>query len=232
MKNNYLFTAACVFISAVVLASLGTFRFISPASLLAFFVLTLILLIFGLKKEFPFLLFIFFIVFTLGVIRYNTFNFIDERNIKNYAYRSPDAALVQGAVRSQMQGAPGGKKIRFLLEARAVKARDKWQAANGLALVSAYGRGALPFRYGDIVILEGHLGRPFSFKQKSNFNYIKYLANKRIYCTLNVKRASLAKKIGEDKKRQQEKQGANQGGAEGREVHVRRLNLNRVSNAC
>ncbi|MEE9500275.1 MAG: ComEC/Rec2 family competence protein, partial [Candidatus Omnitrophota bacterium] len=151
------------------------------------------------KKDFLFIVFLFLLVFLLAVLRYNSFNRIQRYNIKNYIFYSPDEILVKGEVKSDIS--TGKKKIAsFTLEANSIKQDDRWERADGLALVNMYGTKKPAFKYGDIVVLEGRLRRPFSYGKKSNFDYRKYLANKRIYSILNVKKGQSLRKIGEDKK--------------------------------
>ena len=200
MKNYYILLISIVFICGLVLTAFGVFAHFSSVFL---FVLTVILfallgLSIKIKKDFLFIVFLFLLVFLLGVLRYNSFNRIQRYNIKNYIFYSPDEILVEGKVKSDIS--TGKKKTAFTLEANSIKQDDRWERADGLALVNMYGTKKPAFKYGDIVVLEGRLRRPFSYGKKSNFDYRKYLANKRIYSILNVKKGQSLRKIGEDKK--------------------------------
>ncbi len=200
MKSYYILLISVIFICALILTSLGVFRYISALFLAILIIFVFGLLILSTKRDFLFTAFLLLLVFLLGVARYNIFNTIDKNNIKNYIYFTKEPVLVQGKVVSDPSRSRNGKKETFILEANSVRLAGNFRKANGLALVNLYGRNTPVYQYGDIVVIEGTLRTPFSYRGQPGFDYRKYLANKRIYSTLNVKKNFLSKKIGEDKK--------------------------------
>jgi competence protein ComEC len=140
------------------------------------------------------------LIFLLGIIRYNLFNTIDDNHIKHYTRYLRETIRVEGSVASDPQTTRSGKKKTFILKADSIESKGKRLGTTGLVLVNLYKKNAPVFEYGDIVVLEGILRQPFSYKRDSNFDYREYLANKRIYSILNVKKISFVKKIGEDKR--------------------------------
>lgn len=206
MKRHYILFIGIAFICGVFLAAFALFASLPHTLLGAVSLILFLLLALSSKRDFLFTAFLFLLIFFLGVLRYNAFNIIQRDNIKNYTFRSRGKVLVQGKVASDPEedgstsSPSSGKKRTFILETRAIRQSGHWLPASGFALVNLYGREEFAFRYGDIVVLEGTLRRPFSYKRDANFDYREYLANKRIYSILNVKKGSFAKKLGEDEK--------------------------------
>jgi competence protein ComEC len=196
MKNLYLLFLGCIFICGIVLASLAVFAFLEPASFFAIIAILLGALTLFRKRDTLFILLLCLLVLLLGGARYNVHNRIDKSNIKNYR----KAVLVKGEVVSDPEESRAGKKRTFILEAGWIKTKTGAEKVSGFALVNAYDRKAFRYRYGDIIVLEGVLSRPFSYYNKSGkFDYRTYLADKRIYCVLNAKKGSFSEKVGEDK---------------------------------
>ncbi|UCD54758.1 MAG: ComEC family competence protein [Candidatus Omnitrophota bacterium] len=197
MKNYYILLISIVFICGLILTSLGIFAFLKPQILTIFIIALFALLILFLKRNTLFVISFFLLVFLLGIIRYNAFNVIDKKHIKNYIRHSEKTILVQGRIiKNPIES---GKKATFILKADSIESEGKRRDTSGLTLVNLFERKTV-FRYGDIVLLEGFLRQPFSYNKQSNFDYRKYLANKRIYSILNVKKGFFVKKIGEDRK--------------------------------
>ena len=200
MKNYYILFISVVFICSLILTSLAVFEFCRPQALAASIIAVFTLLTLSFKRDSLFIASFFLLVFLLGIVRYNTFNIIDENHIKNYARYSQNTALMEGTVASDPKGSRGGKKRSFILEVNSIRSDGNRRDTTGFVLVNLYGDRRPLFRYGDIACLEGSLYQPFSYKKQSRFDYGKYLANKRIYSILSVKKGLIQKKVGEDKR--------------------------------
>ena len=203
MRNFHLFFINASFLCGIILASKGCFKYIPPGVVIVFIILTFALLVLSVNKERAFLFLFVITVFLLGGFRYLAFNVIDGDNIKNYTENTQRKVVVRGEIASDPSNP--GKKTTFTLSCASVKTDGTWKNARGLALVKintgAKKESVKPlFQYGDTVILEGNLRRPYNYGRKTNFDYRKYLADKRIYAILNVKKGFLSEKIGEDRK--------------------------------
>jgi len=199
MKNAYLLIVSVVFICGVLLASYGVFASFPPDFLLLLSLALFLSCVLLMKNSFLFSVILFGLVFILGVIRYETYNYIDSRNIRNFISYPSEKVLVKGEVRSDPLESRAGRKKAFVLEAHSVKSHRRHESADGFMLVNVYGEGAAPYRYADIAVLEGYLRKPFYYGGKSRFDYEKYLANKRIYTTMNVKKGFFSEITGENK---------------------------------
>ena len=200
MRNLYLLFASAAFICGELVLVSGIFGFIPPFFLLVILAAFFFLPILFFKKNILFIILLFCLIFLLGATRYAIFNMIDKDNIKNYIYASENPVLLQGTVTSDIDTSPAGKKTTFTLEAFSIKEKNGWKRAKGFVLVNVYGGETVDLKYADIVLLEGALKAPYSYYTgKSNFNYRKYLGNKRIYAILSLKKGFFAKKIAENK---------------------------------
>jgi hypothetical protein len=198
MRNFYLLLVASAFICGVVSASLALFASLPPAFLPVLALSLFALMISLRKKDVLFILLLFLLVFLLGVERYNVFNRIGASDIRNCA-PSYKTVLVEGRVASDPEESRAGRKKTFILEAYSIKTENGPEKASGFALVAAHDEGAFGYEYGDIAVLEGVLSRPFSYyNEKNNFDYKKYLGDKRIYTVLTVRKGFFSEKIGED----------------------------------
>jgi len=198
IRNFYLLVASAVFICGVVLASYGVFAFLRPVS---FFLLSLALFlscILLVKNNLLFSVILLALVLILGAVRYETYNYIDERNVRNFISYPSEKILVKGKVHSDPSENRAGKRTTFVLEANSIKSGNRSENVNGFVLVNVYGAGKIPYRYADMVIAEGVLRRPLHYGRGTGFDYEKYLANKRIYTTMNVKKGFFSEIIGED----------------------------------
>jgi len=153
---------------------------------------------FFIKRDRLFIFFVILLVFLLGIIRYNTFNRIDEDNLKNFIRYPKKTVSVIGEVAGDTDESRTGKKKNFILKAKSIRLNKAWQRADGCALVNVYGKDTQTFRYGDIVVLECTLRKPYSYRGTAKFDYERYLGDRRVYSILSVKTGSFVKKIGED----------------------------------
>jgi len=198
MRNNFLFVFAVIFTSGIILTAHSLFANLGAIFLPASIFILLILSIIFRKKDIVFLSLLFAAIFLLGAFRYYTYNKIDRNNVKNYITGSP--ALVHGLVASDPEGSKTGNKIGFTLRARSIKIGRTTHEVNGFILVNSYNMEANGFRYGDIVVLQGIVNKPYSFGyKKTAVNYTEYLADKRIYAVLSIRKSFRVEKLGEDK---------------------------------
>ncbi len=81
-----------------------------------------------------------------------------------------------------------GPKTSFDLEVQEFKTKEGWKKQSGRVLVNVYRDCGLA--YGDELLIEGKLHRPFNYR-KSSFSYRDYLWRKKIYLILSVKKAGM-----------------------------------------
>ena len=89
------------------------------------------------------------------------------------------------------------KNSEFIFKAKKIKAGGSWYAIQGKVLVKTFVKER--FRYGDILLLEGKLYRPFSMQLSERFDYQKYLENKNIYSLFSVGQQRYVKRLGRNK---------------------------------
>ncbi len=200
MKNVYLLAVSVVFICGVVLASYGVFASFSPVFLFPLALAFFLCAAFFVKKSFLFSAILVGLVFILGVIRYETYNHIDSRNIRNFISYPSKKTLVTGKVQSDPVESRSGRKKTFVLKAHSVESARKRESAGGFMLINLYGSNKPRYRYGDVAVLEGYPAKPFFYGGKYGFDYVKYLANKRIYTVMNVKKGFFSGIAGGDKR--------------------------------
>lgn len=80
----------------------------------------------------------------------------------------------------------GARKVSFILKAREIITDRQSYRVQGRVLVNVSARQS--FSYGDELILEGRLYKPFAFGGQKNFSYRDYLRNQGIYSILSVKK--------------------------------------------
>ncbi len=105
-------------------------------------------------------------------------------------------ARIQGLVDNDPASTPAAK-TSFYFKAKKLIAADKAYPVHGEILVNAFGR--VDFNYGDELILEGSLHRPFNFGANTNFSYPDYLKSQGIYYILEVGKAGEIVFLGRDK---------------------------------
>lgn len=88
------------------------------------------------------------------------------------------------------------KGALFILKARELGINRVWQKTCGEVLVKVFFTEKHKFSYGDKLILEGKLYRPFSFS--IGFNYRDYLKHQGIYCIFSVRKNSVVKELGKN----------------------------------
>jgi len=128
-------------------------------------------------------------IFSGGLFLSNTYG-LSSNHIRNFSFYKSGPVLIKGIVTSF----PEAKSNRssFILSVEELIQTDKVYSVSGKVLVRLLKKGI--FSYGDRLLLEGRLYRPFSFSRE--FNYRDYLKRKGVYCILSVKKNNLVKQLG------------------------------------
>lgn len=114
----------------------------------------------------------------------------DISRVARYYYQKP--FMVKGQIISDVEQRRffNRQKKVFTFKIKQVKSPWGWKDRDGRVLVNLY--GDLPCGFGDELLLEGKLYRPFEFDKEGHFSYRKYLARKGIQYILSVKRGNQA----------------------------------------
>ena len=121
-------------------------------------------------------------------------------HISRLPYLDRDEPIfVEGMVVSDVEPRPffHGKKTVFSLEVSRIKSPRGTKEQKGVILVNIFRQEDI--RYGDHLLLEGKLHRPFNFSKKSNFSYREYLYRKGITFILSVKKIGFVKVINRER---------------------------------
>lgn len=127
-------------------------------------------------------------IFSGGLFLSNTYIF-PSNHIRNLVFYKSDPVFIKGIVTSFPEIKPN--RSSFILSAEELTQADKVYSVSGKALVRVFKKGT--FSYGDRLLLEGRLYRPFSFSK--GFNYREYLKHRGIYCILSVKKNNFVKRL-------------------------------------
>lgn len=128
-------------------------------------------------------------VFFFGIFYSQNFGTLPGDHISSFLRSSPRHIFLKGVVADDPQASltPYHKtKVRFLLNADAIKESDDWRHARGLVDVNLYASLREPLRYGRHIVLEGMIARPVGLKNPGLFDYANYLAIKDVYAVLRV----------------------------------------------
>ncbi|MDI6759066.1 MAG: ComEC/Rec2 family competence protein [Candidatus Omnitrophota bacterium] len=139
-------------------------------------------------KAFIWLLFI--LAISLGSLFLSLTYILPLNHIKNFILYKGAPIFIKGTIISFPQG--GHNRSSFILSAKELICSDKTYSVSGEVLVKAENRKEA-FFYGDRLLLEGRLYRPFSFSKE--FNYRDYLRRQGIYCVLSVKGNNFVKRL-------------------------------------
>ena len=135
----------------------------------------------SIKKEKTFIIGLFSFMVFLGMAFYASFNVVENNNVKNLIGRE---VFIRGVIMSD----PLEKKS-FIIESR--------DGVSGKILVRTRGQNLREYRFGDVVELRG-TPREIPRYPLGRSDYRKYMANKKVYAMLYLKKET-AKKIYEDK---------------------------------
>lgn len=124
-----------------------------------------------------------------GAMHSQSYQAFPEHHISriSYGYRK-QPVLVEGVVVSDVEKRPffKGKKTVFTLKVDRVHSPWGWKKKSGDILVNLFREEKI--NYGDHLLLEGKLHRPFAFSNDSNFSYPDYLYRHGITFILSVKK--------------------------------------------
>lgn len=125
----------------------------------------------------------------LGLVYAKNYQIFSSNHVWHipYGYRQ-EPLSVEGVVVSDVEKRPffKEKKTVFTLEVRRIRSPWGWKEKKGAILVNLFREEDV--RYGDYLILEGKLHRPFNFAQDSRASYRDYLYRKGITFILSVKK--------------------------------------------
>jgi len=151
------------------------------------------------RKTFLSTVFLLLAITGLGMVYTQSRQGIDRDHVMHvakYYYKKPVA--VKGVIVSDVQqrAAVNGSKTTFTLDVREVQAPWEWQKKNGKILVNIF--KDLDVDYGDYVMLEGKLHRPYNFSAGKNFSYRNYLYRRDIRFILSVKKDADIRVLGQN----------------------------------
>jgi competence protein ComEC len=138
----------------------------------------------AIKKRLRFDIFLFFLIFFLGIALLKNSQILPKCHIAKYtSYRNNSLHIVRGIIVSQ----PLLKinKTSFIFESREIQSDNLRHNCCGNIIV--YMRGKKDLNYGDELILQGNLHRPFSFGILKRQSYRDYLYNQGIFSIMHVK---------------------------------------------
>ncbi len=167
-----------------------------------FYLLIFALLIFGAgisKVKFLSTAFLLLAITGLGIVTTHSRGQVSHDDIEHVArYYRRKPITIEGIVASDIQKrkAINGIKTTFTLKVLQVQAKWGWQKRKGKALVNIFGASGIA--YGDHVILEGKLHRPYNFSPDRHFSYREYLARRDIRFILSVKKNALVRILEQD----------------------------------
>ena len=155
--------------------------------------------LFVVKRSRLFFVFVLTIFFCSGYLYAYSYGYLHEKDIARAArfYRGKPIA-VRGVIVSDIQKKEvfNKNKTSFTLEVRSIQAPWGWEHRNGRILVEIF--RPLDIAYGDYLLLEGKLHRPFDFSKEEHLSYSDYLANQQIYYILSVKKDGPIEILGRD----------------------------------
>lgn len=156
--------------------------------------LSLAISIIFIKQNKKFNIFILFTAFFLGAVLLSNSQILPDCHIVKIFPHGDDSVFLIGVIDNDPVFQ--GDRISFILKAQELGANKVWQKTCGEVLVKAYFSEEYKFSYGDQLILEGRLSRPFSFSK--GFNYREYLKHQGIYCIFSVRKNSMIKELGKN----------------------------------
>ena len=172
-----------------------------PLGYFYLFIFVLLILGVGLSKRiFLSTAFLLLAIAGLGIVTTRSREYVPDDDIGHVArYYRKKPIKIEGIIASDIQKrkAVQGTKTTFTLDIVQVQAKWGWQKRQGKVLVNVF--GAADFVYGDHIVLEGRLHRPYNFSSERNFSYRDYLARRDIRFILSVKKDAAVQILGRDK---------------------------------
>ena len=146
------------------------------------------------KKAVFFWAFLLFCLF-LGATHTRNYNLLPPGHIGSLKIKGSLGARIQGIVNNDP--ASTRRKTSFYFKVKKLIVADRAYFVRGEILVNAFSRR--DFHYGEELILEGNLHRPFNFSANSSFSYPEYLKNQGIYYILEAGKEREIIFLGRDK---------------------------------
>ncbi|MFH1359769.1 MAG: ComEC/Rec2 family competence protein [Candidatus Omnitrophota bacterium] len=170
---------------------------LSFKTLLTLILLTLCASLIAINKKSVSSIFLLTSIILLGLAASFQYQYLSKDHIDHVAkyYRSTTVEL-EGVVVSELreQNFFQGKKTSFELDVKRFKTRWGWRVKSGKILVQLFRQDNIS--YGDDLILEGKLHRPFDFSDDSPFSYRDYLSRRQIKLILSVKKDGVLRRVG------------------------------------
>ncbi len=149
-------------------------------------------LFFAFRKEKIFNIIICCLVFLFGMARFKNSDARPACNISNYiTYAIKSPYILKGYINSNPSKINGS--IVFVFNARQMQAGNLAHNCCGNVLVRA--KAVEGLRYGEVLILEGNLYRPFGGNKTGRMNYRNYLYAQGIRAIMNIKSSSQVIKL-------------------------------------
>ena len=134
-------------------------------------------------------IFLLITVLLLGWVRSSHYQTFDSKHISHVFYEDRQQAVLEGIVVSDVEPRKffHGTKTVFTLEVKRMRIRGQWEERNGLVLVNLFRQADI--YYGDHLILEGKLHRPFAMSNNgSSSSYRDYLYRQGVVFILSMKK--------------------------------------------
>ncbi|MBI4309618.1 MAG: ComEC family competence protein, partial [Candidatus Omnitrophica bacterium] len=135
-------------------------------------------------------------VLLLGWVHSKHYQTLPFNHISYLYYEARQNAMLEGIVVSDVEPRKyfNGMKTVFALQVKRMKSGEEWQAKSGLVLVNIF--RAANIQYGDHLILEGKLHRPFAMtKNGSSSSYRDYLERQGITFIFSIKKDGRAETL-------------------------------------
>jgi len=174
-----------IYASGILCSSYVPFR---PAFLGTVEIILLALIVLTFKRSTLSILLIGLSIFTLSMIQMKNARIHHEHSINNVAkyYRQKPIQLKAKIITDiQNKKILNTKKISFTAEVSSIKAPWGWEKGRGKILVHLFKDHFV--KYGDVLLLEGKLHKPFNFGEDGGFGYKEYLNRRGINYILSVK---------------------------------------------
>ena len=160
----------------------------------AFACLFLISALILLKRDLAFCIALLCVFFSIGAILLKDSQTLPVGHIANFTPYKSERVFLKGMIDSDPFSRP--KKTSFILKAKELYSGQTRRQVCGKVLVTAFEKHN--FIYGQELVLEGSLYRPFNFQISDRLNYRNYLFGQGIYSLLAVKKGSLIKDTGKN----------------------------------
>ena len=186
LERTPLLTVLTVFFILGIL--LGNFTSIPLFVLLAFCLLAVVFAFLKLKQGLVFGLALSLLCLGLGALHSKNYLRLPRNHIARLGIRNINPARLAGVIDSDP--AYAARKVSFIFRVTRVTINEQSHNIQGKILVNVAIslENAARLSYGDELILEGNLYKPFHFGAQANFSYRDYLRNQGIYYLLNVKK--------------------------------------------